>query len=108
MAGERRLFERFSARFPTRFKDYRQDFGTDVYLRDASASGVRLTTRERFFIDDPVAIEVQLPDGGSPLVLSGRVVWSKPASSTMWDIGLTFPKINFMKMSRLMKYSLAE
>lgn len=106
MDSERRLFERFSTRFPTRFKDYRGNYGVEVFLRDASASGVRITTRERMFLDDPISIEVQVPDGGSPLQLSGRVAWSKPVSANMWDVGLNFPKIHLMKMSRLMKYSL--
>ena len=106
MDSERRLFERFSTRFPTRFKDFRHDFGVMVYLRDASASGMRITTRERMFLDDPISIEVQIPDGGTPLLLSGRVAWSKPVSPNMWDVGLNFPKINLLKMSRLMKYSL--
>lgn len=78
----------------------------DVYLRDASASGVRINTRERLYCDDPISLEVQIPDGGSPMILAGRVVWSKPVSANMWDVGLTFPKINLIKMSRLMKYSL--
>ena len=106
MDNERRIFERFSTRFPTRFKDFRSDYGVEVYLRDASASGMRISTRERLLIDDPISIEVQIPDGGSPLQLMGRVAWSKPAGSHMWDVGLNFPKINFLKMSRLMKHSL--
>ena len=107
MDQERRIFARFSTRFPTRFKDFRADYGVEVFLRDASASGIRISTRERMFLDDPVSIEVQMPDGGSPLILTGRVAWSKPASANMWDVGVNFPKINLLKMSRLMKYSLA-
>ncbi len=107
MNSERRLFERFSTRFPARFKDFRNDYGIEVFLQDASASGIRITTKDRMFLDDPVSIEVQVPDGGSPLELSGRVAWSKPVSANMWDVGLNFPKINLLKMSRLMKYSLS-
>ena len=106
MGDERRLFERFSARFPAKFKHSRNDYGTDIFLRDASASGVRIVTRERMFLDDPVAIEVEVPDGGSPLVLQGKVSWTKSANAAMWDVGLQFPKINFMQMQRLFKFSL--
>ncbi len=108
MSDERRLFERFSARFPTKFKDSRSDFGTDVFLRDASASGVRIITTERMFLDDPVAIEVEVPDGGAPMVISGKVAWSRPANASMWDIGLQFPQINFMQVQRLFKFTLQD
>ena len=41
----------------------------------------------------------------SPLVLTGRVMWSKPTSTSMWDIGLQFEEVNFMKMHRVFKWS---
>jgi hypothetical protein len=108
MTEERRLFDRFSARFPTKFKDSRSDYGTDVFLRDASASGVRILSIERMYLDDPVAIEVEVPDGGSPMVLSGKVAWVRPSNAAMWDIGLQFPKVNLMQMQRLFKFTLQD
>ena len=104
---ERRTFDRFSARFPAKFKDTRGDFGQDVFLRDASATGVNIVTKDRMFFNDHVDLEVELPDGQQPLVLSGRVMWSKPTNAFMWDIGLQFDQVNFMKMHRIFKYSLA-
>jgi len=106
MDNERRIFERFQARFPAKFKDTRDDFGNDVILRDASADGVNILTKDRLFLNDRIALEVELPDGNDPLVLSGRVIWSKPTiESSMWDIGLQFDEVNFMKMHRIFKYS---
>ncbi len=105
MSGERRIFERFTARFPAKLKDSRDDYGTDIFLRDASASGVHIVTRDRMYLDDPIAIEIKMPDGGSPLVLRGKVVWSRPSNATMWDVGLEFPKVDFINMSRLFKYT---
>ena len=100
---ERRIFERFSARFPVKFKDAREDYGTEVFLRDASAQGVRILTKERFFLEDQLALEVELPDGGEPMVLSGRVVWVKFLNLSLWDIGIQFHQVNFLKMQRLFK-----
>ena len=105
MTSERRVFERFSARFPAKFKDSRNDYGSEVFLRDASASGVRITTRERMFLDDRVSLNVEVPDGGDPMVLSGKVVWNRPANTTLWDVGLEFSKVEFMKMQRLFKFA---
>ena len=101
--GERRIFERFSARFPVKFKDAREDYGTDVFLRDASAQGVRILTKERFFLDDQLALEVELPDGRAPMVLSGRVVWVKSMDLSLWDLGILFHQVDFLKMQRLFK-----
>ena len=103
---ERRVFQRFSARFPVKFKDSREDYGTDVFLRDASAAGVRVITKERFFLEDQIALEVQLPDGGDAIVLNGHVVWVKLLNLALWDIGIQFPQVNFFRMQRL--YKLAE
>ena len=102
--NERRVFDRFSARFPAKFKDSRNDYGTDVFLRDASASGARFVTKERFFLEDQVSLEVKLPDGGEPLVISGRVVWIKFVNASLWDIVVQFPDVKFMKVRRLFKF----
>jgi hypothetical protein len=101
-AEERRLFERFSARFPAKFKDSRNDYGTEVFLRDVCAGGARLLTKERSFLNDSLALEVELPDGQGPLALNGYVVWSKP-HDMMWEVGMTFHKINLLKLHRIFK-----
>jgi Tfp pilus assembly protein PilZ len=100
---ERRIFERFSARFPVKFKDAREDYGTDVFLRDASAQGIRILTKDRFFLEDQLSLEVELPDGGEPMVLNGHVVWVKLLNLSLWDIGVQFSQVNFIKMQRLFK-----
>ncbi len=112
MDTERRIFDRFWARFPAKFKDTRGDYGRDVFLKDASASGAHILTRERMFLNDRVALEVELPDGGLPMPLNGRVVWTRlantsGANTSGWDIGLQFEHIHFMKMQRLFKFTLA-
>ena len=100
---DRRVFERFSARFPARFQDSRDDYGNDVFLRDASASGARILSKERFFLEDNLSLEIELPDGGEPMILNGRVVRVKFLDLSFWDIGLQFPQVNFLKMQRLFK-----
>jgi len=98
---ERRIFERFSARFPVKFRHSRQNFGTNVFLRDASAEGARISTKEKLYLNDSVSIEVDLPDGKNPLVMNGEVIWVKPGATNLWDIGLRFHKIELMKIRRM-------
>ncbi len=101
---EHRLFERFSARFPVKYRHTRSEYGSDVFLRDASARGVRISTRERLFLNDSVSLEVKVPDGSEPLTLNGRVVWMQTKSPTLWDAGVELHEINLMEMQRIFKY----
>jgi len=102
---DQRLFERFSARFPAKIKDSRDDFGTKVFLRDASALGFKLTTREKMFVNDNVTLEIKMPDGNDPLQLSGQVQWIKTKEPNMlWDLGFKFHKVNLMNVHRLFKF----
>jgi hypothetical protein len=98
-----RLFERFPSRFPARFKDTRTDYGTDVYLRNASLGGIKITTKERLYLNDNVALEVELPDGKEPMTLRGEVVWVKSKEPDLWDVGIKFHKIVLMDLWRPFK-----
>lgn len=101
---DHRLFERFTARFPAKFKDTRQDFGTNVFLRDASATGLRLSSKDRLFVNDHLSLEIELPDGKAPLVLTGEVRWSKPLQN-MWESGVSFHRVSLMQMQRLFHFA---
>ncbi len=101
---ENRLFQRFPARFPVKFKHSRDDYGSDVFLRDASAQGARLTSRKRMFLHDSVSLLVNLPDGKEAVTLNGRVVWTQTKGLDLWDVGLEFHKINFMNLHRLFRF----
>ena len=100
-ADNRRTFARFSARFPVKFRHSREDFGTEVFLRDASAEGVKFSTKQRLFLHDSVSLEVKLPDGAQPMLLNGRVVWVKEKEHQLWDVGLQFHKVQLMRMRRI-------
>ena len=101
---ENRLFERFSARFPVKYKHTRTDYGSDVFLRDASAGGVKISTRERVFFHDSLSLEVKLPDGTDPVTLNGRVVWIHNKSPALWEAGMELHKIDLMEMQRIFKF----
>ncbi len=105
---ERRLFSRFIARFPTKFKDSAEDYGRDVYLRDVSATGARVSTRERPFINDVMSLSVQLPDSQDPVDLNGRVRWVRGHAPQVWEAGIQFNKVDLMKIHRIVKFSIAE
>ena len=105
---DHRIFQRFQARFPTKFKHSRDDYGTDVFLRDVSAQGVKVTTKKRMFLHDSVSLLVSLPDDKTPLTINGRIIWTKTKGPDLWDVGLEFHKVNFMNLHRVFKILMPE
>lgn len=102
----KRSFQRFSARFPCKFKDTRDDFGANVSLRDASATGVKLSTTEDLQIDDHVSLEVLLPDSIEPCIIKGEVIWLKNIQDNMRDVGIALHKTSLLTMSRLYRQAI--
>ncbi len=98
---DKRFFERFPASYPARVKGTLDQFGDNVYLRDASAQGAHISARGPFYFNDNVTVEVDLMDGKDPMTIRGKVVWAKPSSNEYWDIGLKFHEISLMNMSRV-------
>jgi hypothetical protein len=101
---DRRIFERFPARFPVRFRHLPQDYGINVFLRNASAQGVHITSRSRLYIHDSISLEIKLPDNSQPLVLNAQAVWIRPQYPMVWDVGLEFHKIDLMLIQRMYRF----
>ena len=101
---DRRVFDRFTARFPVKFKESKEDFGNNVFLRDVSAEGAKIATKERLSVNGRVDLLVELPDGHDPLLLSGKVMWLRGENPNTWDAGVRFDKIDFMATQRVFKY----
>jgi len=101
LSRENRLFERFPARFPVKYKHSANEFGTSVFLRDASAQGARITTREKLFLHDSVSLQVEIPGSSEPMELNGHVVWTRTHGVSLWDAGIEFHKVSLLKLSRL-------
>ena len=103
---DRRVFDRFSARFPVKFKGSREDFGSSVFLRDMSAEGAKIALRGHVYVNDEVDLLVELPDGHAPMQISGKVVWARATSPQTWDAGVKLDKVDFMETQRIFHYCL--
>lgn len=97
---DRRLFDRFAARVPAKIKDSRDNYGQSLYLRDASADGAQVMSKQQFYINDSLTIDIEIP-GQYPLTLKGSVVWVSKQSEDRWDLGLKFYKLDLIELSRL-------
>ena len=84
---DQRVFDRFIAKFPVKFEDSRDDFGRQVFLKDMSAQGACLVSREELPVHDNVSLQVKLPDGSTKLTLNGQIVWTKNKAPGAWEIG---------------------
>src|SRR5438128_293863 len=93
--SDKRLFERFGARFPAKLKDSREEFGEKIYLRNASAQGAQLACKDHLYVNDSLTFEVKVPQISYPLTLRGKVVWVKKELANFWDVGVKFHQISF-------------
>ena len=98
---DRRVFDRFLARFPAKIKDSRASFGEDIVLRDASAAGIRILSNKKMYVNDIVDLLIFLPDGRDPWNVQAQVVWTRNGAPDGWNIGLRFRKVDFMAIQRL-------
>jgi Tfp pilus assembly protein PilZ len=102
---ERRLFARFVSRFPTKLKDSDEEYGQNFFLRDVSAGGARIASRQRLFLEDFLSLNVELPDSAEPVCLNGRVRWVRNHTANVWEAGMEFHRVDLMRVHRIMKYS---
>lgn len=103
---DRRIFDRFHAKYPARFKDSRDRYGQRVALYDASAMGVQVLTDQRLYLNDHIALEVKLPYQEEPLILRGKIAWVKNESNGDYSVGIKLHNIQLIHLSRLYQHSL--
>lgn len=102
---DRRTFDRFQAHFPVRFEDALDSASETVSLRDVSAIGAKLSTSRKIDLKKEVGLCVDLNDGHAPVKLKGRIVWKKSQEEDLYDLGIEFKEINFMKVHRIFEQS---
>ncbi len=106
---DNRIYERFKVHLPVEFTGALDEPGTRMFLEDISAQGARLLSTERFHLQDYVSLEVPLSPETNPVALHGKVVWMKAVEpNALWNVGLDFEGVHFVKLHRLYQFSLEE
>ena len=59
-------------------------------LRDFSSSGARFLTERFFRVGESLDIQLVLPVARDPAVLTGHVVWKRPSTMGLTELGVTF------------------
>ena len=100
---DRRVFQRFSIRFPLRFLDMKNSREGNGESLDISAKGIGLITNMALQPKAPLEIWLSIPDRGEPLYTRGEVVWSKPESAAEYRVGVNLEKADLMSLSRILR-----
>lgn len=100
---DRRIFERFTTRFPLRFIDLKKNREGQAEVNNVSAKGLGIVSQEQLPIDTPLEMWLDIPDRGEAVYSRGGVVWSKPGQPGEWNAGIDLEKADLMGISRLLR-----
>jgi len=101
--NDRRIFERFSTRFPARFLSRDSASEGQAQTLDISAKGMGLETAQELKLRSDVEIWLDLPDKGGPLYARGQVVWSRQQGLNNFHSGVELEKADLMGISRALR-----
>jgi len=99
---DRRIFARFSARFPTRLLNLSNGEELTGYSQDICAKGVGVVTQKLLQPDAEVELWLDINDGKEPVYSRGKVVWTASCASGFRS-GISLEKANLMGLSRVMR-----
>lgn len=99
---DRRMFVRFPVAMPARF--FRGDIGIkgNGCLRDISASGLCIETKERLDARARMRIDVQIPHVDQPFSTAGAIVWVQRIGGKKYRAGVMMDKIELMGVWRVL------
>ncbi len=100
---DKRIFERFPARFPLRFLDLRENRESQAEVLDVSAKGVGMITREQLQPNTTLEMWLHIPDKGEPLYTRGQVAWSRAQGPNEYRAGINLERADMMGLSRVLR-----
>ncbi len=98
---DNRIFHRFPTNCSAKYKNSYDYTEGEVFLKDASAQGLRLVSKAPFYVNDYISFAIDVPHSSIPLSVRGEVVWSKKEMDQYWNIGVKLKRTRFVEMSRL-------
>lgn len=100
---DKRIFERFSVRFPVRFLDVNSYKQAEAQTYDVSAKGMGILANEELPVQADLELWLRLPDRSEPIYTRGKVIWSKPIGPNEYRTGISLEKADFMGLSRVLR-----
>jgi hypothetical protein len=100
---DKRIFQRFTVKFPVRFLDASSGKEGLALSQDVSAKGIGITSKEELKPHSPIEIWLQIPDQGEPIYTRGEVIWSKALGGGEFRAGVNLEKADLMGLSRVLR-----
>jgi hypothetical protein len=100
---DRRIFERFSTRFPLRFLSAVGNKEGQALTQDISAKGIGFVTNEELIPHTDLELWLEVPDKGEPIYARGQVAWSRMVDPANFRAGVELEKADFMGISRVLR-----
>jgi len=100
---DRRIFDRFTAKFPVKFINLRENKESEASIDDVSAKGIGITSNEQLSPRTALEMWLEIPDKGEPLYTRGEVVWSRRVESDKFKVGVNLEKADLMGLSRVLR-----
>ena len=100
---DRRVFDRFVAKFPVKFINLRENKESEASIDDVSAKGLSITANEALHPRTALEMWLEIPDKGEPLYTRGEVVWSRRLDSDKFRVGINLEKADLMGLSRVLR-----
>lgn len=100
---DRRIFQRFSIRFPVKLLDLSSGKEALAETSDISAKGIGVWSGEDFAANTPMEAWLKIPDKGEPLYTRGTVVWSRPDPQGEYRLGIDLERADLMGLSRILR-----
>jgi hypothetical protein len=100
---DRRIFDRFTAKFPVKFINLRENKESEASIDDVSAKGIGITSNEQLSPRTALEMWLEIPDKGEPLYTRGEVVWSRRVEPDKFKVGVNLEKADLMGLSRVLR-----
>lgn len=100
---DRRIFDRFSAKFPVKLINLWENSEQEGMADDVSAKGIGFSVREELKPKTPLEMWLNIPDRGEPLYTRGEVVWSTMVEPNNFKVGVNLEKADLMGLSRVLR-----
>jgi hypothetical protein len=100
---DRRIFDRFTAKFPVKFINLRENKESEASIDDVSAKGIGITANEQLQPRTALEMWLEIPDKGEPLYTRGEVIWSRMIETGKYRVGVNLEKADLMGLSRVLR-----
>lgn len=101
--NDRRIFERFPARFSMNLLCDGEMWERKATTFDVSAKGIGFVVERHLLPQTPIELWLSLPDNAEPLYTRGKVVWSKPCDNETCSAGVELERADLMGISRVLR-----